>query len=306
MRKINRSELIQFGSLELLAKQAVEGFITGLHKSPFHGFSVEFAEHRIYNQGESTKHIDWKLYGKTDRLYTKKYDEETNLRCQLLFDTSSSMYYQQGENLSKIEYAILAGASIMEILKKQRDAIGISCFDNEINIHTPAKSSSSHIHFLYQELEKYLHNYIPTNALNSTNLIDSIHSIAELSHKRSLIILFSDLLISPEKEQDFIEAVQHLKYNKHEVIIFHVTDKLMEIEFNLPNRPIKIIDMETNEEIKLQPNEFKSNYQSKVNLYFDNLKLKLGQQNIDFISLDTNQNLDFLLQQFLIKRRKSK
>jgi uncharacterized protein (DUF58 family) len=305
MHKINRSELVQFGSLELLAKQAVEGFITGLHKSPFHGFSVEFAEHRIYNQGESTKHIDWKLFGKTDRLYTKKYDEETNLRCQILFDTSSSMYFQQGENLSKIEYAILAGASIMEILKKQRDAVGITCFDKDINIHTTAKSSLAHIHFIYQELEKYLHNYKPVNA-HSTNLIDSIHTIAELTHKRSLVILFSDLLDSPEKEQDFIEAVQHLKYNKHEVIIFHVTDQQMEIEFNLPNRPIRIIDMETNEEIKLQPSEFKANYQSKVNSYFENLKLKLGQQNIDFIPIDTNQNLEFLLQQFLIKRRKSK
>lgn len=305
MRKITRADLIYFGSLELLAKQAVEGFITGLHKSPFHGFSVEFAEHRIYNQGESTKHIDWKLFGKTDRLYTKKYDEETNLRCQLIFDTSSSMYFQQSENLSKIEYSILAGASIMEILKKQRDAIGISCFDSELKIHTPAKSSLSHSHFIYQELEKYLHKYVSVNS-SSTNLIDSIHAIAELTHKRSLIILFSDLLDSPENENEFIEAIQHLKYNKHEVIIFHVTDQIHEIDFNLPNRPIRIVDMETKEEIKLHPNEFKKNYQEQVYSYFDNLKLKLGQQNIDFVTVDINQNLEFILQQFLIKRRKSK
>lgn len=305
MRKISRSEIVQFGTLELLAKQAVEGFVTGLHKSPFHGFSVEFAEHRIYNQGESTKHIDWKLYGKTDRLYTKKYDEETNLRCQLLFDTSSSMYFQRGENLSKIEYAILAGASIIELLKKQRDAVGITCFDIDLNLHTPAKSSPSHLHFLYQELEKYLHEYIPSQT-HSTDLITSIHMIAESIHKRSLVILFSDLLNSPEKESEFLEAIQHLKYNKHEVIVFQVTDKKHEIDFKLPNRPIRVIDMETKEEIRLQPTEFKANYKEKVHSYFENLKLKLGQQNIDFIRIDTNEPLDFLLQQFLIKRRKSK
>ncbi len=305
MRKISRSEIIQFGSLELLAKQAVEGFVTGLHKSPFHGFSVEFAEHRIYNQGESTKHIDWKLYGKTDRLYTKKYDEETNLRCQLLFDTSSSMFFQQGDNLSKIEYSILAGASIMEILKKQRDAIGITCFDERINTHTEAKSSQTHIHFLYQELEKHLHQYSSSNA-NATNIIQSLHEIAELIHKRSLVILFSDLLDSPENQSEFIEAIQHLKYNKHEVIIFHVTDQNHEINFNLPNRPIRVIDMETNEEIRLQPNDFKLKYIEKVTTYFDLLKLKLGQQNIDFVSVDTNHSISSILQQFLLKRRKSK
>jgi uncharacterized protein (DUF58 family) len=305
MRKINRSELVQFGSLELLAKQAVEGFITGLHKSPFHGFSVEFAEHRIYNQGESTKHIDWKLFGKTDRLYTKKYDEETNLRCQMIFDTSSSMYFQQGENLSKIEYSVLAGASLMEILKKQRDAIGISCFDQDLKLHTQAKSSQAHIHFLYQELEKYLRNYQPKES-TSTNLIDTLHTIAELTHQRSLIILFSDLMLSPDYEQQFIEAIQHLKHNKHEVIVFHVIDKQYELDFEIPNRPVKIIDMETNEEIKLQPNEFKNQYYEQINSYFNNLKLKLGQQNIDFVNIDVNQDLSFILQQFLIKRRKSR
>jgi uncharacterized protein (DUF58 family) len=305
MRKINRAELAQFGSLELLAKQAVEGFITGLHKSPFHGFSVEFAEHRIYNQGESTKHIDWKLFGKTDRLYTKKYDEETNLRCQLIFDTSSSMYFQQGDNFSKIEYAILAGASLMEILKKQRDAVGISCFDQELNLHTQAKSSQAHIHYIYQELEKFLHHYQPKST-TSTNLIETLHSVAELTHQRSLVILFSDLMLSPENEQQFIEAVQHLKYNKHEVIVFQVIDKAYELDFELPNRPIRIVDMETNEEIRLQPSEFKDKYLEKVNTYFENVKLKLGQQNIDFVSVDTNQDLSFVFQQFLIKRRKSK
>jgi uncharacterized protein (DUF58 family) len=305
MDKINRSDLVQFGSLELLAKQAVEGFISGLHKSPFHGFSVEFAEHRIYNQGESTKHIDWKLFGKTDRLYTKKYDEETNLRCQMIFDTSNSMYFQQGENFSKIEFSILAGASLIELLKKQRDAVGISCFDSELNLHTPAKSSQAHIHYLYQELEKHLHHHQPKSS-NSTNLIAALHTIAEMTHQRSLVILFSDLLDSPENQDAFIEAVQHLKYNKHDVIIFHVIDENFELSFEFPNRPIRIIDMETNEEIRLQPAEFKQKYQEKISIYFENLKLKLGQQNIDFVNVDTNKDLNFVLQEFLIKRRKSR
>jgi len=305
MHKINRSDLIQFGSLEILAKQAVEGFITGLHKSPFHGFSVEFAEHRIYNQGESTKHIDWKLFGKTDRLYSRKYDEETNLRCQFVFDISSSMYFQQGNNLSKIEYSILAAASLMEILKKQRDAIGITCFDQELKIHSDAKSSNSHLHFIYQELEKYLHRYQPS-ANSETNLIDSLHMVAELTHKRSLVIIFSDLLCSPEKEPELIEALQHLKYNKHEVIIFHITDQQFELDFELPNRPIRVVDMETKEEIRLQPSDFKSKYKETIKNYFEKLKIKLIQQKIDFESIDTNNDLRYILQKFLLKRRKSK
>jgi uncharacterized protein (DUF58 family) len=161
MATIDRLRLTHFGNLELLAKQVVEGFITGMHKSPFHGFSVEFAEHRLYNPGESTRNIDWRLFGRTDKLFSKKYEEETNLRCQIVLDGSSSMYFPKEEQ-NKLEFSIYAAASLIELLKRQRDAVGLSIFDETLALHTAAKSSLTHHRFLYSELEKRLHVYQPT------------------------------------------------------------------------------------------------------------------------------------------------
>ena len=303
MHKINKADLAKFGNLELLAKQVVEGFITGLHKSPFHGFSVEFAEHRLYNTGESTKHIDWKLYGKTDKLFTKKYDEETNLRCQIVIDCSSSMYFGKPNQLNKLEFAIVSAASFIELLKKQRDAIGISLFSNELEINTPAKSSLTHQHYLLQALEKRLHTYTP-NSMRQTNTISCIHTIAELTHKRSLILLFTDLMDDVHHENAFIEALQHLRHNKHEVIVFHTIEKSSELELELGNRPLKIIDMETGEEMKLQTSDIKKNFTEESKKYFNQIKIKCGQLNIDFVEIDIAQGIEFVLQQYLLKRQK--
>ena len=303
MHKINKADLAKFGNLELLAKQVVEGFITGLHKSPFHGFSVEFAEHRLYNTGESTKHIDWKLYGKTDKLFTKKYDEETNLRCQIVIDCSSSMYFGKPNQLNKLEFAIVSAASFIELLKKQRDAIGISLFSNELEINTPAKSSLAHQHYLLQALEKRLHTYTP-NSMRQTNTISCIHTIAELTHKRSLILLFTDLMDDVHHENAFIEALQHLRHNKHEVIVFHTIEKSSELELELGNRPLKIIDMETGEEMKLQTSDIKKNFTEESKKYFNQIKIKCGQLNIDFVEIDIAQGIEFVLQQYLLKRQK--
>ena len=303
MHKINKADLAKFGNLELLAKQVVEGFITGLHKSPFHGFSVEFAEHRLYNTGESTKHIDWKLFGKTDKLFTKKYDEETNLRCQIVLDCSSSMYFGKPNQLNKLEFALLSAASFIELLKKQRDAIGISLFTDTLELNTPAKSSLAHQHYLLQALEKRLHTYTP-NSMRQTNAISCIHTIAELTHKRSLILLFTDLMDDVHHENSFIEALQHLRHNKHEVIVFHTIEKSSELELELGNRPLKIIDMETGEEMKLHPSEIKKNYTDQSNKYFEQIKIKCGQLNIDFVDIDITQGVEFVLQQYLLKRQK--
>ena len=303
MHKINKADLAKFGNLELLAKQVVEGFITGLHKSPFHGFSVEFAEHRLYNTGESTKHIDWKLYGKTDKLFTKKYDEETNLRCQIVIDCSSSMYFGKPNQLNKLEFALLSAASFIELLKKQRDAIGISLFTDTLELNTPAKSSLVHQHYLLQELEKRLHTYTP-NSIRQTNTISCIHTIAELTHKRSLILLFTDLMDDAHHENAFIEALQHLRHNKHEVIVFHTLEKSSELELELGNRPLKIIDMETGEEMKLQPSEIKKTFADQSKKYFEQIKIKCGQLNIDFVDIDITQGVEFVLQQYLLKRQK--
>ena len=303
MKKINRLALTQFGNLELLAKQVVEGFITGLHKSPFHGFSVEFAEHRIYNKGESTRHIDWKLFARSGKLFTKKYEEETNLRCQIVIDTSSSMFFPKDGATTKFDYSVYAAASLIELLKKQRDAVGLSIFSNKLELHTAAKSSIAHHRFLYSELERRMLNYSPDTA-KTTNTIESLHAIAELTHKRSLIVLFSDLLDDPSHMDEFFQAIQHMKHNKHEVVLFHVMDKKMELDFELDNRPYNLVDMETGESIKLQPAEFKEQYKTKIQAYFNELQMRCINYKIDFHPIDINEDLNSVLVSYMLKRSK--
>ncbi len=301
--KIQRDKIANFGNLDLLAKQVVEGFITGLHKSPFHGFSVEFAEHRLYNKGESTRHIDWKLFGKTDKLFTKKYEEETNLRCQIVIDCSSSMLFPVGAEQTKLSFSVYAAASIIELLKRQRDAVGLSLFTDKINLHTPAKSSVRHHRYLFSELEKNLKEY-SKNEKSSTSTIQTLHDIAELSHKRSLIIIFSDLLDDPDKTEEFYQALQHLKHNKHEVIVFHTIDKKQEIDFELENRPYNIVDMESGESIKLQPNQFKEAYVGAIGKYFDSIAMKCADYSIDFMPADINEGYNEVLLKYFLKRQK--
>lgn len=301
--KIQREKIANFGNLDLLAKQVVEGFITGLHKSPFHGFSVEFAEHRLYNKGESTRHIDWKLYGKTDKLFTKKYEEETNLRCQIVIDCSSSMLFPVGAEQTKLSFSVYAAASIIELLKRQRDAVGLSLFTDEINLHTPAKSSIRHHRYLFSELEKNLIQY-SKNEQKSTSTIQTLHDIAELTHKRSLVVVFSDLLDNPDTTEEFYQALQHLKHNKHEVIVFHTIDKKQEIDFELENRPYNIVDMESGESIKLQPNQFKEAYVDSIKKYFDAIAFKCADYSIDFMPADINEGYNEVLLKYLLKRQK--
>lgn len=303
--QIEREYLEQFGNLELLAKQVVEGFITGIHKSPFHGFSVEFAEHRLYNAGESTKHVDWKLFARSDKLFTKKYEEETNLRCQFVLDASSSMYFQYDKNWSKLKYSIYAIASLMEILKRQRDAVGLSVFTNKLDVHTENKSSNVHQRMVLAELEKRLTKYEPKEA-KPTEMVQVLHDIAELTHRRSLIVIFSDMLEDPNNQQGLFEALQHLKYNKHEVILFHVVDQQREVDFQLENRPYTLIDMETGEEMKLIPEEIKEQYTSGIQQYFTEIRQKCISYQIDFQIIDTNKPLNDVLVKFLSRRQKMK
>ena len=302
--EIKREHLAQFGSLDILAKQVVEGFITGLHKSPFHGFSVEFAEHRSYNKGESTRHVDWKLYARTEKLFTKKYEEETNLRCQMVLDCSSSMLFDNdGKSLSKTEYAVYNIASLIELLKKQRDAVGLSLFSNKLELHTEAKSSVRHHRYLYSELEKQLKQY-KSEEQKGTSPIQALHDIAELSHKRSLVMIFSDMLDDPTKQDDLFQALLHLKHNKHEVILFHVVNKSAEIDFDLENRPYAMVDMETGEKIKLLPNEIKSHYIQQTKDYFSDIKRKCDSYGIDFMQADVAEGFREVLMKYLIKRKR--
>ncbi len=299
---IDRLRLAHFGNIELLAKQVVEGFITGLHQSPFHGFSVEFAEHRLYNSGESTRHIDWKLFARTEKMFTKKYEEETNLRCQIVIDSSSSMYFSNA-SISKFEFSVYAAASIIELLKRQRDAVGLSMFNEKLELHTQGKSSPTHHRYLFTELESRLRNY-EEKEKKTTNTTSILHDIAELTHKRSLIIIFSDLLDDPERIDSLFQALQHLKHNKHEVILFHVVDKKIEVDFELENRPYQLVDMETGEKMKLQPAEIKELYIEGIKKYFSEISLRCANHRIDFMPADINEGYNQILLQYLLKRQK--
>lgn len=302
---IDRQRVEQFAHLELLARQAVEGFITGLHKSPFHGFSVEFAEHRQYNTGESTRHIDWKLYGRTEKLFVKRYEEETNLRCRIIIDNSSSMYFPEfendGEKYNKITFSVYAAAALIELLRRQRDAVGLSMFSEDVELHTPSKSSIVHHKFLYNELEKLLGNRKPEQQ-QKTFAIDALHQLAENTKRRSLIAIFSDMFDSSEKNDELFSALQHLRHNKHEVMLFHVVEKDKELDFDYDNRPHTFVDMETGERVKLNPAQVKENYLKSVNEFTQELKLRCAQYHIDYLQADIAAGFDQVLLQYLIKR----
>jgi uncharacterized protein (DUF58 family) len=304
---INQQPLQPFTHLELLARQVVEGFITGLHKSPFHGFSVEFAEHRLYNKGESTRHIDWKLFGRTDKLFVKRYEEETNLRCHIVIDNSSSMYFPLPEGKepteNKITFSVYCAAALIELLKRQRDAVGLSVFSEKVDLHTNARSSTLHHKMLFHELEKMIQPKSPEEH-KRTFAINAIHEISEAIHKRSLVVIFSDMMDSNADPNELFSAMQHLRHNKHEVILFHVTDKKKEQEFDFENRPYRFIDLETGEQVKLHPNEIKENYLEQVNAYKKELILKCGQYRIDLVEADINEGFSQVLMPYLVKRTK--
>jgi uncharacterized protein (DUF58 family) len=306
--KIDQKIIHQFGNLELIAKQVVEGFITGLHKSPFHGFSVEFSEHRLYNTGESIKNIDWKLYGRTDKLFVKRFEEETNLRCQFIIDNSSSMYFPVKEKLdpanpNKILFSVYCTAALMYLLRKQRDASGLSVFSDKLEVHTPAKTNPVHQRLLYHELEKLLVQYDSTDK-KSTFATDALHQIADRIHQRSLVVIFSDMFDTGKPKEELFSALQHLKHNKHEVLMFHVTDKSKEVDFNYENRPYRFVDMESGEELKIHPNEVKQNYKTAINDFRQELKFRCSQYHIDLVEADINEGFNHVLLSYLIKREK--
>lgn len=300
--KIELAEIRKFGNIEMLAKQLVEGFITGLHKSPYHGFSVEFAEHRLYNSGESTRHIDWKVFGKTDKLFTKRYEEETNLRCQILIDVSSSMFYPS-ENKGKITFSIFASACLAYLLQTQRDAVGVTTFGEDIELQTPVKSTPGHIHSLFLVLQNLL-NQTPVE--KKTSVASVIHKIADKMNKRSLIVIFSDMFESHDDNVALFQALQHLKHNKHEVLLFHVTDSRTEGEFDFEDRPYEFIDIENGEKIKIQPSEVRDFYKESYHKLIHDLSEKCAQYKIDFIPADINKGFDQVLSSYLIKRSRMK
>jgi uncharacterized protein (DUF58 family) len=295
-----------FLNFDLLAKSIVEGFISGLHKSPFHGFSAEFAEHKIYNNGESTRHIDWKLFAKTDKLYTKRYDEETNLRCHLIVDNSSSMHYPKLKNhsidsLNKVGFSTLAAAAMMQLLKKQRDAVGLSIYSETLDYYAPEKGSERHHQMLMDNLNTTLNS---AQKAVGTKTYEVLHQIAEKLHRRSLIFLFTDMLQPDQEAEQLFEALRHLNHNKHELVLFHVYDKATEFNFKFDNTPRRFVDVETGGAVDLYPESLQANYETAVARYFKDLRMKCGQYKINYVGVDIQDGFDKILTTYMVERQK--
>jgi uncharacterized protein (DUF58 family) len=305
MTKADLSQVKNVPNIELLAKQVVEGFITGMHKSPFHGFSVEFAEHRLYNKGESTRHIDWKLFAKSEKLFIKRYEEETNLRSHIIIDNSASMHYPEIDsididNYNKIGFSVLATAALLEILKRQRDAFGLSIYAEESEYFAPAKGNEKHRRMLLDQLQHVLKK----GSKSHTDTYKVLHEIAEKIHRRSLIFLFTDMFQSDKKEEDLFAALRHLKYNKHEVVLFHTYDGKRELNFDFDDLPRKYVDVETGEQINLFAGNIKEAYKLKVEEYFKSLRYKCMQYRIDYVPVDIHEGFDQILTTYMVRRSK--
>jgi uncharacterized protein (DUF58 family) len=297
-------KISSFQHLELLANQVVEGFISGMHKSPFHGFSAEFAEHKVYNPGESTKHIDWKLFAKTDRLYTKRYEEETNLRCHLIIDNSTSMHYPKLKDNqlfyeSKIGFSVLASAVLMNLLKKQRDAVGLSVYSDTYEYYAPEKGSDRHHRMILNKLESLLEN---SKTPKSTDTISFLHQIAEKIHRRSMIILFTDMFQTGNEEVLFM-ALQHLKHNKHKIVLFHVIDEKTELNFDFDAAPRKFIDLESGEEINIFADNIKEAYENQVSNYFKKVAITCAQNKIKYVPVSVGANFEKILTTYLVEKQ---
>jgi len=305
MMDLSQVKSSEIKNLELLARQVVEGFITGMHKSPFHGFSVEFSEHKLYNKGESTRHIDWKLFAKTEKLYTKKYEEETNLRCHIIIDNSASMHYpvlktQSLDQLNKIGFSAVAAASLMEVLKRQRDAVGLSIYSDTYEYYAPEKGSDRHRKMILHQLE----NLLTSNSKANTETYKYLHEIAEKIHRRSLIFLFTDMMQSNTNQEALFEALRHLKHNKHEVVLFHTFDGKTEFNFDFDNSPKKFVDVETGEEVNLFSENIQEQYTSLVDSYFKELKNKCLQYKIDYVPVDIQIGFNQVLTSYFLSRQK--
>lgn len=296
----------KYTNLNILANQIVEGFMAGMHKSPFHGHSAEFNEHRLYNKGDSTKFIDWKLYARTDKLYTKKYEDETNLRCHFILDCSSSMHYPKvknfdSENMSKYTFSSLSVLAIINILLKQNDSFGLSLFSNQIDFNITEKASYNQLQIITQQLENFFDKQIDSK---TTNTLKSLHYIAENLKRRSLVFIFSDMLQNQSQNDDVFEALRHLKYNKHQVILFHTTDFDKEINFDFSEFPRRFVDVETQQKIDLYPDLVKEDYKSLAQSFKAELLNMCMQYKIKYVNADINKGFEKILQTYLLEKQK--
>lgn len=304
-------DLEKYKSLDFFARQIVEGFLTGLHRSPFHGFSAEFAEHRQYTPGEPTRNIDWKLYGRTNKLFVKRFEEETNLRCQIVIDHSGSMFFPisgQGnlKEPNKLTFSCYAAAALSELLVRQRDAFGLSFVSNGIDSQTECRSSRVHQKHLLQLLEKELRQD-PTERKampTSTHIGEALHLTAEQLHRRSLVVIFTDALMAPDDKDPLLDALRHLRHCKHEVILFHTLHHKQEIEFDYPSRPTEFIDLESGKRLKIHPNEVAEKYCEKMMAQTAEIKEYAIRYRIDYEPIDISLGTEQVLLPFLLKRNR--
>lgn len=291
MPLLDSETIAKLKRFQLTARSVVEGFLVGLHKSPYHGFSVEFSDHREYNTGEPLKNIDWKIVAKTERYYVKRYEEETNLRCFIILDHSKSMFYVSRET-SKIDYATRLAGALAWLMISQKDAAGLITFNEQITASFPPKAYRSYLSQLFSAL-------INLKPADGTNLNANLHAIAERIRKRSLIILISDLLDDPEK---IIDGLKHFSSRHHEVLVFHITDP-MEEEFGF-KRETEFMDAETGEKLVVTPWQIRKEYLSAYNDYVEFLRNGCHQYHIEYIPVNTSTPLNDLLLKYLLKRRK--
>lgn len=292
-------------NLQLLASQIVEGTITGIHKSPFHGFSSEFAEHKVYNPGDSTRHIDWKLFARTDKLFTKRYEEETNMRCHLILDNSASMHYPRVKNfhvsnLNKIGFSVLASAVLMQLLKKQRDAVGLSIYGATYDFYTNEKGSERHFNLIYNQLESIVYS---KPKQEDTNTVKIIHQIAEKLHKRSVVFFFTDMFQYCANKEELFEALRHIKYNKHEVVLFHTLDYNTEVSFNFDTAPKSFIDVETNEKIDLYADNIKELYKKKITTFINEIQMECAKYKIKYVPVNTESGFEKIINTYLVEKQ---
>ena len=289
--------------MEMRARLIVEGFMTGLHKSPYHGFSVEFAQHRPYNPGDELRHVDWKVFAKTDRHYVKQYEEETNLRHYVVLDASPSMRYRHESALTKLEYGAYLAAALHFLMLRQRDATGLIAFDEHVHTLLTPRSTPSYLRQLLARLEQLAGTPAPSET-RRTSAAAVLSEVAERIARRSLVVLITDLFENVAEHDALLKALRHLRHRGHEVLVFHVLESETERHFRFPDVPMLFRDMETGEELSLQPAQLRENYAEAVRLFSERFRRRCLEHNIDFVELDTAEPYDTALLAYLNKRRR--
>jgi len=290
-RYLDPETMMRLGHLNIVARSAVEGFISGLHRSPHHGFSVEFSEHRPYTPGDELRHLDWVAYAKTDRFYVKQYEQETNLRCYILLDCSGSMNYASGKGLTKLEYGSFLAATMAYLMTRQQDVVGLVAFDHEIRLHMPPAGSPAHVNEMCNRLE-----HLATGKV--TSLAKPFHDLAEMIKRRGLIIVISDLY---DEESEVIKALRHFRHKKHGLILFHIFDAA-ELEFPF-SKLTQFVDLETNERYQVEPKAVREAYLTELRAFIDRYKKACSDSDTEYVLTDTSVPYDFLLRSYLARRQ---